>query len=125
MVVMQVRIVFKPVADNNLNHPCLFYGEYFQYSHRHIETGPDGEDIYVPEPGIDMFVVHRHMRSNGIRMGDVLPIQHLQQMVQLVPKFGAIADAAFTKDNSMDIGGDYYVNNFDDRETYHAILSYQ
>jgi hypothetical protein len=122
---MQVRIVFKLIFVDNRPAPILFYGEYFQYSTRHTENNIDGQSINIPEPGIDMFSVHRHFRSNGTRMGDVLPLQNIQQIVQLIPKFGAVADPAFTMNNSAEIGREYYLNNFADKETFHAILSYQ
>jgi hypothetical protein len=122
---MQVRIIFRLVIMHNPNIPYLFYGEYFQYSARHVEIGASGETVNIPEPGIDMFSVHRHFRSNGVRMGDVFPLLNIQQMVQLVPRFGAVANPAFTKDNSMEIGQEYLLNNFDDKETFHVILSYQ
>jgi len=126
MIVMQVRIIFQPVLPQSATPaPILVYGEYFQYSHRYTEQGPNGERIFIPEPGIDMFVVSRHLRSNGTRMGDVALLQNVQQVVQLVPKFGKYADAALTKDNSMEIGQEYYINNLSDKETFHAILSYQ
>jgi hypothetical protein len=121
---MQVQMIFKPVGGSD-SHPHLFYGEYFQYSSRHVEIGPNGEGVNIPEPGIDMFSVHRHFCSNGTKMGDVLPLQNVRQMVQLVLKFGAVAHPALTKDNSMDLVRDFYINNFDDKETFHAILSYQ
>jgi hypothetical protein len=42
-----------------------------------------------------------------------------------MPKFGRYADMMLTKENSTEIGKDYYINNFADKETFHAILSYQ
>ena len=122
---MQVRVVFKPIFSDGRAGSLLFYGEYFQYSSQHVEISATGERINVPEPGIDMFSVHRHLRSNGTRMGDILPFQCIEQMAQLVPKFGLVADPAFTMDNSTEIGQEYYLNNFDGKETFHAILSYQ
>jgi hypothetical protein len=69
--------------------------------------------------------VSRHFHSNHTQMGDICLLQNVQQLVQLVPKFGQHADTTLTKDNSMEIGSDYYINNFADKETFHAILSYQ
>jgi hypothetical protein len=123
---MQVRLILQPILSTSIRpNPILFYGERFQYSPQHILTTLDGGQVYVPEPGIDMFVVSRHLRSNGLRMGDIVEIQNVQQVVQLVPKFGKYADAALTKDNSIEIGREYYINSFADKETFHAILSYQ
>jgi hypothetical protein len=126
---VQIRIVFQPIAPQGSHSlaefPILFYGEYFQYSPHHIHVNEDGEHINIPEPGLDMFAVSWHFHSNRERMGDVIQLQDVRQVVQLVPKFGRYADPLLTKDNSMEIGKDYYINNFADKETFHAILSYQ
>jgi hypothetical protein len=58
-------------------------------------------------------------------MGDVTHLQDVQCLVQLVPKFGRFADPTLMKDNSMDIGTEFYINNFADKEAFQAILSYQ
>jgi hypothetical protein len=105
--------------------PILIYGQYFQYSNRHVEHGPNNETIPLPEPGIDMFTVVRHFRSGQMRMGDVMRLRNVRRLVQLVPKFGRYANPELTKDNSAEICTEYYINNFDDKETFHAILSYQ
>lgn len=72
-----------------------------------------------------MFVVTRHLRSSHVRMGDIIHLQNVQQAIQLVPKFGRFADTKLTKDNSMEIGKDFYVNSYASKDTFHAILSYQ
>jgi hypothetical protein len=123
---MQVRIIFQPIFPiQNTKAPILLYGQYFQYSNRYVEHGPNDELIPYPEPGIDMFLVTRHFRSNQERMGDIVHLQSVRRLVQLVPKFGRYADPTLTKDNSAEICTEYYINNFDDKETFHAILSYQ
>src|SRR6266487_2773033 len=81
---MQVRIIFEPIFSQPSLRSLLFYGEYFQYSQRNIEHSPDGERTVIPEPGIDMFSVTRHFRSNHARMGNVVCLQNVQQVVQLV-----------------------------------------
>jgi hypothetical protein len=121
---MQVRLVFQPILSSASPSPILIYGQYFQRSSKNIAHGPDGERCYVPERGTDMFVVTRCFRSNQLRMGDVTRLQNVQRLVQLVPKFGRYADVSLTKDNSMEIGTDYYIN-YSDKETFHAILNYQ
>jgi hypothetical protein len=122
--VMQVRLIFQPILSGSLPSPILIYGQYFQYSGKNITQDAHGERHYVPEHGTDMFVVTRCFRSNQSRMGDVTQLQNIHCHVQLVPKFGRYADASLTKNNSMEVGTEYYINH-SDKETFHAILSYQ
>lgn len=103
----------------------LFYGECFKFSNRHCERMPDGRTIYTPEPGIDMFVVERHMRANGTRMGDIFELTDVREVLELVPCFGDKMPDGLNCNNSLEVMNSYYINNFSDKETFHAILSYQ
>lgn len=39
--------------------------------------------MFVPRPGIDMFVLEHHNRNNGTRMGDVFPLTAVRELVEL------------------------------------------
>jgi hypothetical protein len=71
-----------------------------------------------------MYLVHRHMRGNGTRMADIIQLDNVIQVVDLVPKHGLHADPALNRDNSLE-GVSFYLNNFSNKENFHAILSYQ
>lgn len=57
-------------------------------------------------------------------MGAIIPINRILQVVDLVPKHGKFVDPNLTSDNSLE-GNDFYINNFSNKENFHAILSYQ
>ena len=82
-------------------------------------------DVFAPAPDIDMFLLHRHLRANGTRMGDIVKLTDVQEIVELIPKFGARMADGLNCDNSLDHSDSFYLNNFADKETFHAILSYQ
>lgn len=71
-----------------------------------------------------MFQVNRHKRSNGRRMGDIVPLDRILQVVELVPKHGMHIDPSLDCDNSLE-GDTFFLNNFSNKENFHAILSYQ
>jgi hypothetical protein len=104
--------------------PIYIYGQFFKFSTLHQES-VDGIDVFKPAPHIDMFLLHRHMRSNGQRMGDIMELTDVREVVELVPRFGAKMDDALNQDNSLDLPDSFYLNNFAGKETFHAILSYQ
>lgn len=104
--------------------PPLLYVEFFNFSNVHF-TVINGVRVVVPAPKIDMFLVHRRLRSNGLPLGDFIPMDSVHQVVQLIPKFGAVASPEMTCDNSVDVAREFYVNSFANKETFHAILSYQ
>ena len=125
---MQVRLIFSPVptglAARNSVPPIFFYGEFFKFSSLHRDT-VDGVDVFKPAPDIEMFLLHRHMRSNRQRMGDIVQLTDIREIVELIPRFGATMDNLLNKDSSLDIPDSFHLNNFADKEMFHAILSYQ
>ena len=65
-----------------------------------------------------MYVLRRAHRSDGSPMGAVVPLYHLRRPVQLVPKFGDIADPALTSRTSFDAHNDFYLNHYFDKEDF-------
>jgi len=124
--VVQVRLIFTPVTvlPVGSSPPVYFYGKAFKFSPSHREE-VDGVDIFAPAPVIDMFMLNRHLRANNARMGDIFCLKDVRDIVQLVPQFGVRMDDWLTSNNSLEIPDTFYLNNFADKENFHAILSYQ
>ena len=123
---MQIRIILQPVLlnANTTPQPYLVYAEFFKFSADNIANDENNTAVYTPVPGIDMFQVHRHKRSNGAWMGDIVPLNRILQVVELIPKHGVYVDPLLDCNNSLE-GDIFYVNNFLNKENFHAILSYQ
>lgn len=120
-------MIFSPVVPPGQQREVLFYGEAFKF-----RTGAsfqavteDGTDVAKPAPDIDMFIVDRHFRANKSRMGDIYRLSNVREFVELVPRFGARMPDGINCNNSLDLMNSFYVNNFSDKENFHAILSYQ
>ena len=120
-------MVYSPLNSTSRPPPVYFYGHCFKFSNRYRQILPDGDIVYLPEPGIDMFVVKRHMRANGDRMGDIFQLTDIREVLELVPSFGKEMPEGLNCNNSLNSNliQSYYVNNFSDKETVHAVLSYQ
>lgn len=84
-----------------------------------------GIDIFTPEPNIEMFSLNQHFRGNGGRMEDIIPLSEVQEIIKLVPWFGSKMDINLNSVNSLELVDSFYMNHFTDKETFHAILSYQ
>jgi len=124
--IVQVWIIFTPMPSHPTNDlpPVYVYRQFFKISTSHRES-LDGVDFFKPAPHIDMFLLHRHMRSNGQRMGDIMRLMDIREVVELVPWFAAKMDDRLNENNSLDLPDSFYLNNFADKETFHVILSYQ
>ena len=126
---MQVQLIFSPVypqyvAGDNSKPPIYFYGESFKFSTLHQED-VDGTDVFKPAPYIDMFLLNRHIWSNGWCMGDIIKLMDIREIVELVPRFGTRMDDGLNCDNSLNLPNSFYLNNFSDKDTFHTILTYQ
>lgn len=119
-------MIFQPLLSGTADPSSIyFYGESFNFSPTNRGMDDSGNEVFVPEPGIDMFVVNRHVRHDGTRVGDIHRLIDICEWVELVPKFGKKIAPNINSDNSLEILSSYYVNHFSSKETYHAILSYQ
>ncbi|KAH0825928.1 hypothetical protein J3R83DRAFT_7607 [Lanmaoa asiatica] len=121
-VVAQVRAILQPQTKPPSDP--LLYVQFFSFSPSHIQ-GLNGIRVVTPAPHVEMFLVRRRIRNDGQFLGDIVYLNDVRQVVQLVPKFGSRVPENMTCDNSLEIGGEFYVNSFADKETFHAILSYQ
>jgi hypothetical protein len=124
--VVQLWLIFSPVTvlTGHLQPPIYIYGQFFKFSNLYREL-VNGVDIFTPMPHIDMFTLNRNTRVNGERMGDIIRLTDIREIIELVPRFGTKMDKQLNCDNSVKIPDTFYMNNFADKETFHAILSYQ
>ncbi|KAI6039085.1 hypothetical protein EDC04DRAFT_2568878 [Pisolithus marmoratus] len=118
----ELRAILQPICHSA--PPPLIYVEFFNFSNLHYYM-VDNIRVVAPAPKIEMFVVQRRFRSNGRPLGDIIPLDNVRQVIQLIPKFGVKAPREMTCDNCLDVGREFYLNSFADKETFHAILSYQ
>jgi hypothetical protein len=58
-------------------------------------------------------------------MGDITRLVDVREVVELVPCYGVKMDEDLNSDTSLKLADSFYMNNFADKETFHAILSYQ
>jgi hypothetical protein len=108
-LVAQVKAILQSVTDPL--RPPLLYVEFFNFSNTHF-TVVNGVRVVVPAPKIKMFLVHHRLRSNGLPLGDIVPINSVRQVVQLIPKFGTVVPQEMTHDNCLNITREFYINSF-------------
>ena len=60
-------------------------------------------------------------RSNGTRMGGVVPLSQIQTPTPLIPKYGLKADLKLTSHNSLEFSTEFFLNCFFDKELYYFL----
>ena len=71
-----------------------------------------------------MYVVKRSSRSNGTRMGGVVPLSQAQTAAPLIPKYGRQADPKLTSRNSLEFSTEFFLNHFFDKQLYYFMSQY-
>jgi hypothetical protein len=124
--VIQVCLILQPVTVEK-SASILLYGDFFRFSPDHSDVSNNGDVVFMPADGIDMFILLRHRRGDGRQMGDIVSLDSVIQVVDLIPRFGMMADRSMTCNTSLDsdLTEAFYLNHFATKENFHAILSYQ
>ncbi|KAF8952213.1 hypothetical protein BDZ97DRAFT_1909427 [Flammula alnicola] len=74
-----------------------------------------------PEATSSLYILKRRKRSNGIIMGDILPLCHIRTMVDVVPHLGEAANRSLTAQNSTTYSSEYLLNKYFDKELFWAL----
>ena len=122
-LVTQVQAILQPV---DLSLPPLIYLDFFNFLNLYYKM-INSLHVVTPAPTIEMFLVHQHFQSNGMPLGDIIPLDSVCQVIQLIPKFSLKAPSEMVGDNCLHLpaGCEFYINSFADKETFHAVLNYQ
>ena len=54
-------------------------------------------------------------------MGGIIPLQQIQEAIDLVPQFGAEDDQCLTKENSLEYSAEFWLNKYFDKELFYAL----
>jgi len=114
----QIRLIFHPVWSINV---YLVYAERFDIIPQPTNFGSATRGR-CPDPVTRMYVVKRSSRSNGLRMGDVVPLSQTRIAAPLIPRYGPQADPKLTSRNCLEFSTEFYLNSFFDKELYYFML---
>jgi len=83
-----------------------------------------GNDRTVqPDPSSRMYAFKRSIRSDGNRLGDVIPLTRIRTPVQLVPRFGREADSRLTMETSLEYSTEFWLNKYETKDMFWALYT--
>jgi hypothetical protein len=77
--------------------------------------------IGAVDPVTGMHVVKRAKHANGSPVGDIVPLRQVRSFINLIPQFGAAADARLTKATSSHYSSSFFLNKYFDKQIYDTL----
>jgi hypothetical protein len=74
-----------------------------------------------PDPAAGMYVLKRVKCSNNTLLGDIVPLDQVQTLVELTPRFGDQADWCLTKTNSHAYSSEFWLDKYFTKELFYAL----
>ena len=126
--IVQIRVIFQLILPDNIDRSqeaassmFLAYVQRFDIVPQNLNvTLPSPRGAY-PDPVTGMYVLKRSHRSDGSRMGDVIPLTNLRAPADIIPRFHQKADVRLTKGCSVEYSHDFLLNKFFDPELFYAL----
>jgi hypothetical protein len=129
--VAQVRLIMYIVLPDGFNPPpprglesFIAYVQRFDViSHLPIAQASISSRGPRPDPMTGMHALKRSLRSDGTRLGDIVPISQFRASAPLLPRHEANlkADSRLRKENSMEFLSDFWLNKYFEKDLYYAL----
>lgn len=110
--IAQIRLIMRPVGKRHAR--WAWTDQFVAYVQRFDISNER-------DPTTQLHILKRAKRSNGIRMGDIIPVSQLRASVNLIPRFCAAADKRLTPYNSMEHATEFWLNLFWDKNIFFAL----
>ncbi|KAG1788469.1 uncharacterized protein HD556DRAFT_1434027 [Suillus plorans] len=110
--VAQIRLIMRPIGKSSTR--WLWKDQFLTYVQR-FDISNDRD------PTTQLHLLKRAKHSNGNRMGDVIPVSQMRAPINLILRFGAIADVRLTAYNSMEHAAEFWLNEFWDKTTFFVL----
>lgn len=123
--VVQLRLIFRLRDAHSALSPFLAYVQRFDFISQPSSSAArqSNNRTAYPESSTQLYVLKRSVRSDGSRLGDVIPLDRVRSPVQLVPRFGSEADSRLTMQTSLEYSTEYLLNKYETKELYWSLYS--
>jgi hypothetical protein len=119
-MVAQVRLIMRPPPHDRGTHPSWssWYLAYVQWFDIQGQSGSAQTD-----PVTGMHILQPAVRSSGVAMGDILPLDQICSYMHIIPRFGAVANSRLTSFNSSvsEFHDTFFLNKYFNKDFYCAI----
>ncbi|KAG1785087.1 uncharacterized protein HD556DRAFT_1451053 [Suillus plorans] len=110
--VTQIRLIMRPIGKS---------GTQWSWQDRFLTYVQCFDLSNDCDANTQLHLLKRAKRSNGDRMGDIIPLSQLRAPINLVPCFGVAVDKRLTAHNSMEHAAEFWLNEFWEKSTFFAL----
>ena len=100
---------------------CPIHSEHFMAYVQHFNVVPQQGTVNHVNPVMGMHLLWHAVRSNGSRIGDVIPIMQIQSPAHLIPNFSKEAHPHLTNGSSYKLSTEFWLNKYWSKEFYYAL----
>jgi len=108
--IVQLQLIFHPL---NMDYLVAYV--------QHFNIVSQQSSMHNVHPRMGMCLLRGATRSNGTRIGDVVPISNIQSAVHLIPNFGKEAHSRLSKQNCYEVLDEFWLNKYWSKEFYYAM----
>lgn len=108
--IIQLQMIFHPLSS-----------EHFLAYVQHFNIVPQQGAVSSVHPGMGMHMLQWVVRSDGSRIGGVIPITQVQSPTHLIPNFGKEAHPCLTHENSYKVCSKFWLNKYWSKEFYFTL----
>lgn len=110
--VIQMRLIMRPMGGG----ACQWHDRFLVYASRF-------DVVPVLDLATQLHILKRAKRSNGTRLGDIIPLSQIRAPVSLVPRFGIAADNRLTAHNSLEHCSEFWLNKYWNKQLFFSLTT--
>ena len=108
--VVQVRLIFRLLRSDTF----LAYVQRFN-----VTLPPPSSNTTDAAAG--MHILKRVIRSNGVQVGDIIPLRHICSPAHAIPHFGKEANSRLALHTSYELSNEFWLNKYWNKEFFYAL----
>ena len=102
-LVVQLHLVFRVLGTDT----------FLVYVQRFNVTAPDATS--------GLHGLKRAVRTNGVRIGDIIPLSHVRSPAHVIPCFGKTANACLNPHTSYELSSEFWLNKYWTKQFYYCL----
>ena len=75
----------------------------------------------APDTASGLHGLKRAIRTNGMRIGDIIPLSHIRSPAHVIPRFGRAANARLNSHTSYELSSEFWLNKYWTKQFYYCL----